>query len=266
MDAQLRRGGARSCASRSLGYSFIHTIPSPSSASRWGDPTVSTQITVVDSVGRWREMAAAEGLHPLHERLLRAGGEQDHAGALGKRIVAQRARQREQHGHTREVVVGARAPPPAIRCRPLRPCSRRSRARRSCAASVSPAARRRPPQAARRRRPTSCRAWSPACPSRRGTAARSHAAARGERPVRSARHRGGSRAPPCAPRRPGRSPPPRWPCCVTAALCGETTASRPSRHRLRRLSRPSPRSRRPRARDSAPASAAAPVSSPIGHQ
>ncbi len=47
-----------------MGYSFIHTMPSPSSASRWGEPTVSTQITRVRSVGRSGKCRRAKACIP----------------------------------------------------------------------------------------------------------------------------------------------------------------------------------------------------------
>ena len=79
--------------------------------------------TRVRSVGQVGEVAAREGLHALHERLLRPGREQDHPQPLRGRLVAQRARQREQHGDAGEVVVGARAPRSRRPMSPSRPCS-----------------------------------------------------------------------------------------------------------------------------------------------
>ena len=61
----------------------------------------------VRSRGRSAKWRRRERLHALHERLLRAGRQQDHPHARD-RLVAQRARQAEQHGYAAEVVVGAR--------------------------------------------------------------------------------------------------------------------------------------------------------------
>ena len=52
-------------------------------------------------------MAAGEAAHALHERLLRARGDEQHAHAA-HRALLQRPRELEHDGHAREVVVGAR--------------------------------------------------------------------------------------------------------------------------------------------------------------
>ena len=90
----------------------MRSIPSPSSITSSGEPTVSTQITCVRSVGERGEVAPREGLHPLHEGLLAAGRDQQHAHARDG-LLGQAPREPGERGHAREVVVGAGTTPRA---------------------------------------------------------------------------------------------------------------------------------------------------------
>ena len=87
-------------------------------------------------------MAAPEALHALHERLLGAGGEEDHAHAAHG-LLAERVRQGHDRPHGAEVVVGARAPRRGCRCRPSPPWPRR---RRACRGAGGPRRPERPPE------------------------------------------------------------------------------------------------------------------------
>ena len=138
---------------------------------RRADRVHADHLRALASAGRakWRRAKACipsmnDSSEPVDSRITRTPG---------SGLVAQRAGQREQHGHAGEVVVGARAPPRARRCRPSRPRSPRRGRRRSGAAPSGRAAPRRPPRAARPPRPT----WSPAWSRRSRPASGSAAAA-----------------------------------------------------------------------------------------
>ena len=188
-----------------MGYSLMPSIPSPSSATRSGEPTVSRQMNE-RAVGRQRaEVPAHQRAHPLHERLLRAGEDEQHHATPAGGAAASPCASAEQRGDAGRVVVRAgdgRAQADVDHRRHVAAPSRRAEApqpRRS--------AEQRP-----ERRPAPGRPTAPhivggvvfASPSSSGGAERPRAGALGGRPARSARRRGARRARPCARRPRGR--------------------------------------------------------------
>ena len=66
-------------------------MPSASSSVSSGEPTVSSTTNVGRSRRQVRKWRRSERLHALHERLLRAGRDEQHAQALGRRSRSVRA-------------------------------------------------------------------------------------------------------------------------------------------------------------------------------
>ena len=135
--------------SRELGGVVAHPqiMPSPSSTISSGEPTVSRQTTAVRSRSAGARMAPREAAHALHERLLRAGRDEQHAHAR-RPARSRSSRASSSSTATRgQVVVGARHDACAWRCRRTRQrvpsgdtCpSRRSRPARVSAPSATSA-------------------------------------------------------------------------------------------------------------------------------
>ena len=186
----------RSTRSRpARGYSFMTSMPSPRIAVRWGEPSVSTARTNVSRCGSDGTVAAHEGLHALHERLLRPGRDQQHAH-VGGRPLGEPPRHLEQRHDAGRVVVCARH---HLRRADLRDHGRG--AGRDDAAARSAAARLPGERAERGQRRAAedgehqRRAGVAALDQRREAAATRRPGSPGGRSARTWRRRGGRRAP-----------------------------------------------------------------------
>ena len=232
------------------------------------EPRRADRVDADDGVrSRWAASAkwrAREGLHALHEGLLRAGGDEHHAQPLERRARASARASAEQRGDAGEVVVGAgddvaREPMSAI----VAACAGDEHRARRGAAARSPSSAPRatsagPPNAAAHRPAASV---SRALEQPGEALAEERAASLGcEEQAASARRRGGRRTRPCARR-------PRSPASATTFQVGrlrQDGAAEPQAaagRRRRRPPRPPQRRRRARARQpAAPRGRPAPAS------